>query len=102
MQKTWPANMATVPEMIMDMHKRQTETRFALFVKDQTPEAIEFSIPLLTLERHPKMTDREFAQLLEENRQRYCAPIDKRLLRRARPSTTRADAAFDLEEPGAI
>jgi hypothetical protein len=84
------------------MHKGQTDTRFALFVKDQTPEAIEFSIPLLTLERRPKMTDREFEQLLEENRQRYCAPIDKRLLRRARPTTTRADATFDLEEPPTI
>jgi hypothetical protein len=50
----------------MDMHKRQTETRFALFVKDQKPEAIEFSIPLLTVEKRPKLTDHEFEALLEE------------------------------------
>ncbi|MBV8520838.1 MAG: type IV secretion system DNA-binding domain-containing protein [Acetobacteraceae bacterium] len=29
-------NMATVPEMIMEMRKRESDTRFAIFVKDQT------------------------------------------------------------------
>lgn len=83
------------------MKKRHTDTRFALYVKDQVQTAIEFSIPLLTLEKRPKMSDQEYEMLIAENQRRYCAPVAKDPVSRA-PQPERAGTSFDLEEPPTI
>jgi hypothetical protein len=95
-------NMATAPEMLMEMRKQDTDTRFALYVKDQTPQAIEFSIPLGTLEKRPQMSAAAYEDLLAENRTRISAPADRELFRATMKEAARAAASFDLEEAGKI
>jgi hypothetical protein len=44
----------------------------------------------------------EFDELLAANHRRYCAPVETRLLRRGRPTTSRPDTSFDIEDPPTI
>ena len=63
-------------DFLKGMVKGGGQSRFALFVRNITPEAQECTIPFGTLEALPRLSQAEFRTLLEDNRDRYCAPID--------------------------
>lgn len=86
-------------EFIKAMVKGGDETQFALFAKNITPVAQLLSVPFGTLEGLPRLSQKEFEILLTDNRERYCAPVDRSLLRGSHPGR---QAAFHLGNPQTI
>ena len=86
------------PEFIQGAIKVGGETRFAVYIRNQTPEAVPLSLPLGTLEALPKMTDAEYKELIALNCKRISGAVEER---RALPKVDLATSrvSFELEEP---
>jgi hypothetical protein len=65
----------TTSDFIESMRRRGSRTEFAIWLKNQTPHAIRLSVPLGFVEGQPILTDEEFDELLEANRERYCGTL---------------------------
>ncbi len=66
------SDMRTSPDMLLSMKKHSTHTEFALSVRNQTPHALKVDIALGSLERSVFMSDKEYDELLAQNRERVC------------------------------
>jgi len=90
------AEMRCDPEFVHGMRKGRTETRFACFVRNLTPQAIEVSVPLGSVEPLASLTEENYETIVAANRARYSAPvaeIDALLRRTTRPSSRPAQRA---------
>jgi hypothetical protein len=85
------------PEFIGSMQKMPGDARFAAYVKGVFSQAVEFSVPLGSMDRLPKMSEEEYQRLRSDNRERYCAPYDGRLLASSQ-AFQNAGVTFDLDE----
>jgi hypothetical protein len=65
--------MHSEPEFLQGMRKHRDRTEFACFVRNHTPQPIRLTVPLGEMERRPKLTDAQYAALIERNRERYSA-----------------------------
>jgi hypothetical protein len=72
--------MACEPDFIRAMTKKSHETRFAMSIRNITPEAVERTVPFGLLEQRPRMSQGELTTLLRQNRARHCAPFDPSVL----------------------
>lgn len=67
----------TTADFIESMKRRKDQTEFALWIRNETPQAIRLSVPLGFLERQPTASEDAFEQLLEANRARYCGTYEE-------------------------
>lgn len=58
--------------MLLSMQKRGDRTEFALSVRSQTPHALKVNIEFGHLENCAVMTDAEYVDLVDRNRERMC------------------------------
>jgi hypothetical protein len=65
------ANMRTTSEFITEMRKLAHCTEFACFVRNYTGSAVRLQIPFGALERAPRMSPEQQAQLNARNHRRY-------------------------------
>ncbi len=65
--------MRTSPEFILAQEKRGNTTRFATFVRNVTPSAVSWPIPLATLEGMPVMSANDHRAMLARIRQEVSA-----------------------------
>ncbi len=72
-------------------------TEFAGFVKNSTAQAIKVTVPLGSMEKLPTISDEAYAELIEENRRRYCATPDEVRVA-AETIVTPRDGGFELGE----
>ncbi|HLH96801.1 MAG TPA: type IV secretory system conjugative DNA transfer family protein [Xanthobacteraceae bacterium] len=70
-------DMRTTSEFVADMKKLQRSTEFACFVRNYTGSAVRLRIPFGALERAPRMTGTEHANMIAKNRDRYTAAKDQ-------------------------
>jgi hypothetical protein len=87
------SDMRTTPDFITGMAKHSKSTEFACYVRNYTVNGVRLEIPFGTLERAPKMTSAEQAQLVARNRERYAAGRDQPRPAAAEPGTTPGPAA---------
>ena len=66
-------DMYCEPEFLQGMRKHRDRTEFACFVRNHTPAPIRLTVPLGEMERRPKLTDIQYAALINRNRERYSA-----------------------------
>jgi hypothetical protein len=87
------------PEFLQGMRKHRDRTEFACFVRNHTPQPIRLTVPLGEMERRPKLTDAQYATLIERNRERY-STTGTEYGRQAdwQTSTTEADAGLGTPE----
>jgi hypothetical protein len=78
--RTLAREMHTTPEFLQSMQKGQGATNFALWIRNHIGEAQVQTIPFGTLEGKLRMSDADYDALIADNRQRYCAPVDPRVL----------------------
>jgi hypothetical protein len=71
------AEMHSDAEFIQAQRKRRTETNFACYVRNITPQALGTSIPLGMVERLPTMGSDAQAELRDCNRAQYCIPLSE-------------------------
>jgi len=62
--------MRTNPDFIAAMTKGQSETSFAAFVRNVTPQAMKLTIPFGTVENMPQMSEESFKILRDVSRKR--------------------------------
>ena len=62
--------MRTKPEFILN----QPRLHFAAYMRHTTPQAVSIPIPAGELEHEPQLTDDEYRELRERNRDRVCGP----------------------------
>ena len=55
----------------------QTETSFACFVRNLTPQSIALTVPFGQMEQRPRMSEEEKESLLSRNRERVCATVSE-------------------------
>jgi hypothetical protein len=67
------ADMRTTAEFISSMKKHQRSTEFACYVRNYTANALCLETPFGSLEAAPKMSETQYAALLQRNRERYAA-----------------------------
>ena len=65
----------TTSDFIEGMRRRRDRSEFAVWVKQQTHQAIRVSIPLGFIERQPLLADEALDQVLEANRIAYCGTL---------------------------
>ena len=66
--------MRTSPDFIAGLTKEPSQTNFAAYVRNVTPQAMKLTIPFGTAESLPRMSDESFNTLLNESRKRL-APV---------------------------
>jgi hypothetical protein len=64
-------DMRTTSEFIGEMHKLAHSTEFACFVRNYTGSAVRLKIPFGALEKAPRMSAEDHAQLIARNHHRY-------------------------------
>ena len=76
--KEFADDMNTEARVIQNTRKRSAHTEFALWVKNQTAQAVNISIPFGVIENMPTLSQEEYAKLIENNRALYSALPDER------------------------
>ena len=89
--KAFAGEMRTTPEMILAMRKFRDHAEFAISVKNVTAGAMRLRVPFGHMERMPHMTDAEFTEVRDVQRERYCVPVAE-----VRETLTRMTSAQDL------
>jgi hypothetical protein len=90
--------MRCTPEYVQGMRKRSRETEFACWIKNTTPQAIKLSVPLGSFERLPTIADEEYAELIAQNRSRYCVPAEGALAPQESPTKPQGREGFELSD----
>jgi len=67
------SDMRASPEFILAQEKQGAGTRFATFVRNITPSAVSWRVPFFTIENATRMSDEEFAKMLDRNRRELCS-----------------------------
>ena len=67
--------LRTTSDFIEGMRRRGDRTEFAVWLKQQTPQAIRLSTPLGFLERQPILSEEAFDAVTSANRARYCGTL---------------------------
>lgn len=70
-------DMRTSPETITAMRKFDDHAEFAISVKNVTGGTMRLRVPFGYMERMASMSDADFAQLRELQREKYCIPVDE-------------------------
>lgn len=65
----------TSSDFIESMRRKGGRTEFAVWLKHQTPHAVRLSVPLGFVESQPILSEEEFTELLDANRERYCGTL---------------------------
>jgi len=78
--RTLAREMHCEVEFLQNMRKEQQKTRFALYLRNMSYTAQEQAIPIGALERKERLRAEEYEELLRDNRRRYCAPVDPKVL----------------------
>ncbi len=73
--KAFASDMRTSPETITAMRKFDDHAEFAISVKNVTGGTMRLRVPFGHMERMPRMSDADFAQLRETQREKYCVPV---------------------------
>jgi hypothetical protein len=81
-------DMRTTSEFIGEMRKLAHSTEFACFVRNYTGGAVRLQIPFGALERAPRMSSEQHAQLLARNHLRYAT------LKKEPPTETEPDGSL--------
>ena len=66
-------SMHTTADFLMAQRKGADHGRFATYVADMTTAAVSWKIPFGSIEKLPRMTDAQFASMLERNRRNVCS-----------------------------
>ena len=69
------ADMRTTNAFLMSTRKHQVSTDFVCFVRNVTPAAIKLSIPIGKVESLPRMTDEDYAQMIDRSRAIVAEPL---------------------------
>lgn len=69
--------MRTDPEFLLSVRKGRSETSFACFVRNLTPQPLALSVPFGQMEGRPRMSEEEKERLLSRNRERFCATVSE-------------------------
>jgi hypothetical protein len=64
------------PAFIQSQKRTATHANFACFVRNYIDRPVSISIPLGNIQREPLMTEEQYRQLLERNRERVSAPLN--------------------------
>lgn len=75
--RAFAEELHTTADFIEGMKRRKDKTEFALWIRNETPQAIRLSVPLGFLERQPTASDDAFEALLSANRARYCGTYEE-------------------------
>jgi len=67
--------MKTTPQFLMSVRKTETSAEFAAHVRNLTPHAVKVTVPFLTAERAPRMSDAAYQRLLARSRAQVATPI---------------------------
>jgi len=67
----------TTADFIEGMKRRKEHTEFAVWIRNETPQAIRLSAPLGFLERQATMSEDAFERLQQQNRERYCGTYEE-------------------------
>ena len=68
-------DMRTTSEFLLGARKQQTQTEFACFARNLTPNAMKLTLTLGQAEREPKMSDADYQRLVNRVRAAVAAPI---------------------------
>jgi hypothetical protein len=74
--RTLAPDMRTDAEFIHSMQKHGRSTEFACYIRNLTPKAVRISVPFLTLETAPRMTERERTKVRQANSASYAVRPD--------------------------
>jgi hypothetical protein len=79
--RAFAKEMGCAPEFIQAMRKHEENpdhpyTDFACLIRNYTPRPVCLSVPLLQMERAPKIPPALLEDLIQRNRDRYCADPD--------------------------
>ena len=67
--------MGTTPDFLSALRKQSASTEFGLWIKHQIPEALQLSVPFGLLESAIRLDDGGWQAQLDQNRARYCVPL---------------------------
>lgn len=73
--KAMAQELGCTPEFLQSMRKTDTTTSFALWIKNQTPNAREVTVQLGAVNELPKLPPESYEQLMGQNRERYCQRV---------------------------
>lgn len=71
-------DMRCSPDFLLALRKHERHTEFAVHVRGLTPSAVKLSVPFLTAENEPKMSDTAYEKLLTRIRAQVAAPLTAR------------------------
>jgi hypothetical protein len=74
--RAFASDMRTSPETITAMRKFDDHAEFAISVKNVTGGTMRLRVPFGTMERMSRMSDADFSQLRDLQRDRYCVPVN--------------------------
>lgn len=66
-------DMRTSPDMLLALKKTKHESEFACYLRNETPHAIRLTVPFLTLESAPRMSEAAYRRMRALNRDRIAA-----------------------------
>ncbi|MEM7206494.1 MAG: hypothetical protein AAF434_01595 [Pseudomonadota bacterium] len=69
------AEMHTSPDYVREAQKYDEYTEFALWLKNVTSGSMRVPIPFGVLEKKETLTNGEYQNLLQRNRETYCSPL---------------------------
>jgi hypothetical protein len=81
------------------MRKHQAHTDFACFVRNVTPQPVQFTVPFGQMEGRPRTDEAALQNLLAQNRERYAASGPGALIVSGQQSPAPPGKAADLEAP---
>jgi hypothetical protein len=69
--------MHSSPDFLRSMRKHRGRSEFAAFVKNRTQGALTISVELGFVNSQPTLDDDQFQALIDQNRAKFCKPIDE-------------------------
>ena len=75
--RAFASEMRTSPDVITSMRKLASESEFAISVKNVTDGTMRLRMPFGHMEAMPHMSDAEFEQVRDRQRELYCVPVEE-------------------------
>jgi hypothetical protein len=60
-------------EFLQSVRKHADHTEFACYIRNHTLQPVTLRVPFGQMENRPRLTDEEYALLIDQNRSRYSA-----------------------------
>ena len=70
--RTLAEDMRCEADMLQSMRKRRDRTEFAAWIKNVTQRAVRVSVPLGAVDALPALSDSNYQNIVEKNRERHC------------------------------